>query len=87
VWTRKEAFIKALGDGLQRPLDSFDVTVDGPAALLDAPGWAMCDVPVPRGYLAALVVEGAVASVRVLPWSPLQGVVTAPAYARRAGAG
>jgi 4'-phosphopantetheinyl transferase len=74
VWTRKEAFIKALGDGLQRPRDSFTVTCRRARVAARRAGWTLRDVPVPPGYLAALAVEGEAASARVLPWSPSQGV-------------
>jgi 4'-phosphopantetheinyl transferase len=66
-WTRKEAFIKATGDGLSRPLDSFDVTLapGEPARLLrvaddpDAAGryWLGALEPA-AGFAAALVVDG-----------------------------
>jgi 4'-phosphopantetheinyl transferase len=65
-WTRKEAFIKALGEGLSHPLDAFDVSLapGETAALtatrpdsLEAARWTLRDVAVPGGYLAALAVE------------------------------
>ena len=66
-WTRKEAYIKAIGEGLSCPLDTFDVTLapEEPARLLDTrvPGlpasrWAMQSLDAGRCYKAALVVEG-----------------------------
>jgi 4'-phosphopantetheinyl transferase len=64
AWTRKEAFLKALGDGLARPLDSFDVSLlpgDAPRLLrIDdhpAQGWQLHALEPAPGYVAALVVE------------------------------
>ena len=65
-WTRKEAFIKALGDGLSCPLSDFDVslTPGEPARLLsvrwgsDEAHWSMEDIESVAGYAAAIVFSG-----------------------------
>jgi 4'-phosphopantetheinyl transferase len=68
-WTRKEAFVKARGDGLSLPLDAFDVTF-GPGrrcALVrtawapeEAGQWSLVDVSDPAGgYVAAVATSGA----------------------------
>jgi 4'-phosphopantetheinyl transferase len=65
-WTRKEAFIKALGEGLSHPLDQFDVSLAPglPAALLatrpdvhEVARWKLWDIQVPAHYAAALAAE------------------------------
>lgn len=64
-WTRKEAFVKAIGQGLSCPLDQFDVTVDprDPPELqatrwdaLEAERWAMASVDPGPDYIGALAV-------------------------------
>jgi 4'-phosphopantetheinyl transferase len=66
-WTRKEAYVKALGVGLSLPLDSFDVSFGLDAAPLLDPcpvsgaagmAWSLQDVEVEHDYAAAVVVEG-----------------------------
>jgi 4'-phosphopantetheinyl transferase len=66
-WTRKEAYIKARGEGLSMPLHQFDVSlVPGEAArLLETrpdPGegqhWSLRNLEPASGYFAALAVEG-----------------------------
>ncbi|MGQ0750493.1 MAG: 4'-phosphopantetheinyl transferase family protein [Betaproteobacteria bacterium] len=80
-WTRKEAFLKALGDGLHHPLDAFDVSLapGEPAQLLrlagdsgEHCGWRLASfIPAP-GYVGALAIRTARparAAAITAPWS------------------
>lgn len=69
-WTRKEAYIKAIGKGMSQALDEFDVTLTPGlgAALLrakddDASRWLLRDIDAGEGYAGALAVERPVAEV------------------------
>lgn len=81
-WTRKEAFIKALGQGLAIPLDSFDVSFGGKQAALlksvrsgltDASRWKLYDLPIDAGYAAALAAEGDKHRLQFLRWISKDG--------------
>ena len=72
-WTRKEAFVKALGDGLQYSLHRFDVTLapEEPARLLrvdetsgQACGWTMHSFTPGPGLVGAVVVQSSVGGHR-----------------------
>lgn len=65
-WTRKEAFVKAVGEGLHRPLDSFDVSLgpDEPAKIIrventpgERCGWDVESFVPMRGFVGAVVVQ------------------------------
>jgi 4'-phosphopantetheinyl transferase len=62
AWTRKEAYVKALGCGLSLPLDAFDVELDPrrPARLLHGcAGWSVASFAPLPGFQAAVVASGA----------------------------
>src|SRR5574341_764044 len=76
-WTRKEAYIKACGDGVSQPLDRFDVSLalDEPAQLLSIDGsqaeasrWYLCGFKPAPGYIAALAVEGGLWKLAQVQW-------------------
>ena len=78
-WTRKEAYIKARGEGLSIPLNQFDVSlVPGePAALLesrvdptDVNRWTLQSLHMGSQYIAALAVEGQHWNLKCWDWQP-----------------
>jgi 4'-phosphopantetheinyl transferase len=78
-WTRKEAYIKAKGEGLSLPLDQFDVALmpGEPARLIEtrpdpaeARRWCLTKLDVADGYRAAVVVEGEGWTLKCWDWRP-----------------
>ena len=71
-WTRKEAYLKAVGTGLATDLSSFVVTLgpnDEPRLLNCGPGdadaWRLFDVPPTTGVAGALAVRGGAQDVEL----------------------
>jgi 4'-phosphopantetheinyl transferase len=78
-WTRKEAYLKARGDGLSMPLDQFDVSVlpHQEARLLEsrhdpaeATRWTLQPVGVPAGYVATVAAAGSDWKLQCRDWEP-----------------
>jgi 4'-phosphopantetheinyl transferase len=76
-WTCKEAFIKAIGEGLSYPLDEIDVLLapDEPAKLLRIEGnseaasrWSIQDLRPASGFAAAVAIKGQNRSVHCRQW-------------------
>ncbi|HET6230020.1 MAG TPA: 4'-phosphopantetheinyl transferase superfamily protein [Longimicrobiaceae bacterium] len=76
-WTRKEAYIKAVGEGLSMPLDRFDVTLvpGDPARLLatrpdasEAARWVLHELHPGAGFVGALMVEGSGCAISCYDW-------------------
>lgn len=83
-WTRKEAFVKALGEGLYHPLDAFRVSLlpdQAPAILwiADAPAevaqWSLASLRPAEDYVGALAVKRAGLHLREWKMVSIQGLI------------
>jgi len=76
-WTRKEAYVKARGDGIAAGLDTFSVSMDDVACMLrsdeglgEVARWHLADISLGDEYVGALCAEGAGVSIARFVWSP-----------------
>jgi len=83
LWTRKEAYVKARGEGLSCPLESFVVPSQPYPCAIPVPvqatggsetGWGVADLDAPSGYRAALAAAGTNWSIQAhaFDWNLLQ---------------
>jgi 4'-phosphopantetheinyl transferase len=77
-WTRKEAYIKALGEGLSHRLDGFAVSLK-PGELVsllkasasdEVSHWSLMEIPVDTAYVASLATEGTPPVLHQWQWNP-----------------
>ncbi|MGH9632057.1 MAG: 4'-phosphopantetheinyl transferase family protein [Bryobacteraceae bacterium] len=78
-WTRKEAFLKATGQGLSRSLQSFAVSIqpDGAARFLRLDGpqeellaWTLQSFEPAPGYIGALAIKARAPAIRLRHFNP-----------------
>jgi len=84
-WTRKESYIKALGQGMSIPLNSFDTHIPpGQSGRLlpraaerpDVKAWWLTDLELPDGYMGALTVEEGFDRILTFHWQADEGRAT-----------
>ncbi|MDT8368394.1 MAG: 4'-phosphopantetheinyl transferase superfamily protein [Longimicrobiales bacterium] len=89
-WTRKEAVLKATGEGLAGDLGRFEVTLDpAPARVVRwdgrsgrSAGWNLRHLAPAPGFVGALALRGPIRSLRMWSWPP-DGRVNPPRPASR----
>jgi 4'-phosphopantetheinyl transferase len=78
LWTRKEAWLKATGEGIAESLNQLQVSflADEPAHLISLCGdtqagrnWHLCELNPAAGFVAALAVAGGGARVKCWHWT------------------
>lgn len=92
-WTRKEAFIKATGEGLAARLDGFDVTLSKDETRLlrlfglnDPGDWTLLDLPTGPGFTGALAIHAPEVRLSRFAWEPVNALNDRGGLLRTAGA-
>lgn len=69
-WTRKEAYVKAVGKGFSIPLNSFDTLLESGPRSDDGATWQLTNLDLREGYVAAVAIETGAARLAHFEWQP-----------------
>jgi 4'-phosphopantetheinyl transferase len=66
LWVRKEAYVKAIGEGAYAKWRELDVSIQNVAHRISdgGPAWSIIDIPAPRGYMSAVAVRGDIRGIK-----------------------
>lgn len=79
AWARKEAYVKARGEGISNRLSGFSISIDpekNAVLLADSMDeyatlhWRIYPLDIAHGYAAAIATEGAMDRLRTMSWKP-----------------
>jgi len=88
IWTRKEAYLKGLGEGITSSLNQFNVSLEdsmlrSATGADEAPNWSLHELYPYPGFIAAVAVEGGCDSLTLLDFSSPDGDRDAVAKRRK----
>lgn len=69
-WTRKEALLKASGEGMHGELKEADLSSPGPGVRYKGAEWTAVELEPEGKFYCCLVVEGRVSRVELYGWEP-----------------
>jgi 4'-phosphopantetheinyl transferase len=70
LWTRKEAYVKAIGEGFYAKLNEIDVSFRNEMDQLSfcGPTWSIVDIKTPDRYRGAVAVQGDKQVIKTFRW-------------------
>lgn len=70
LWTRKEAYVKSIGEGIYAKLNEIDVSFRNELCQLSFGGsnWSIVDIESPDRYKGAVAVQGDARAIKVFKW-------------------
>jgi 4'-phosphopantetheinyl transferase len=71
IWVRKEAYLKAIGTGLSKPMNSVSLITDHGETIVNEDNnvWQIVDITPDEGYVGAVAVKPSCKKIKFFNWN------------------